>query len=46
VYHRHPLGDKNGNHREVCIEKMVFNKDGTIQPVTMTFDGVTPKTLR
>jgi Beta-xylosidase len=46
VYHRHPLGDTNGNHRVVSIDKMVFNKDGTIQPVKMTFDGVTPKTLR
>jgi hypothetical protein len=40
VYHRRPLGTKNGNHREVCIDTMRFNADGTIQPVTITFDGV------
>jgi hypothetical protein len=40
VYHRRPLGTKNGNHREVCIDEMRFNPDGTIQPVTITFEGV------
>lgn len=40
VYHRRPLGTKNGNHREVCIDEMAFNPDGTIKPVTITFDGV------
>lgn len=40
VYHRRPLGDTNGNHREVCIDEMHFNKDGTIQPVKITFEGV------
>jgi hypothetical protein len=40
VYHRRPLGTKNGNHREVCIDAMHFNTDGTIQPVTITFEGV------
>jgi beta-xylosidase len=45
VYHRHPLGDRNGNHREVCIDTMQFNKDGTIQPVKITLEGVKAKTL-
>ncbi len=40
VYHRRPLGDRNGNHREVCIDEMRFNTDGTIQPVKITFEGV------
>ena len=40
VYHRRPLGDKNGNHRETCMDKLVFNPDGTIQPVKVTFEGV------
>ena len=40
VYHRRPLGDRNGNHREVCIDEMRFNPDGTIQPVKITFEGV------
>ena len=45
VYHRRPLGTKNGNHREVCIDEMRFNPDGTIQPVKITFDGVKAKVL-
>ena len=40
IYHRHPLGDKNGNHREVCIEHLIFEKDGTIRPVKLTTQGV------
>jgi beta-xylosidase len=40
VYHRRPLDDKNGHHREMAIEKMVFEKDGTIRPVVMTSEGV------
>lgn len=40
VYHRRPLGDNNGHHREVCIDRMYFNDDGTIRPVEITFEGV------
>jgi hypothetical protein len=40
VYHRRPLGTTNGNHREVCIDAMRFNPDGTIRPVIITFEGV------
>ena len=45
VYHRRPLGTKDGNHREVCIDEMRFNSDGTIQPVTITFEGVKARAL-
>ena len=45
VYHRRPLGTKNGNHREVCIDELRFNPDGTIQPVTITFEGVKARAL-
>ena len=45
VYHRHPLGDTDGNHRVVCIDEMKFDKDGYIQPVTITFEGVKAHTL-
>jgi hypothetical protein len=45
VYHRRPLGDRNGNHREVCIDTMRFNPDGTIQPVKITFEGVKARKL-
>lgn len=40
VYHRRPLHTTNGNHREVCIDRMYFNEDGTIKPVEITFEGV------
>ena len=45
VYHRRPLGDTNGNHRETCMDKLVFNPDGTIQPVKVTFEGVGKRKL-
>jgi len=45
VYHRRPLGTKNGNHREVCIDEMHFNPDGTIRPVRITFEGVRARRL-
>jgi beta-xylosidase len=45
VYHRHPLGDTNGNHREVCIDRMEFDADGKIVPVKMTREGVPAHTL-
>lgn len=46
VYHRRPLGTTNGNHREVCIDEMRFNPDGTIAPVRITFEGVKAHPLR
>ncbi len=45
-YHRHPLGDKDGNHRETCVERMEFNPDGTIKPVKITFEGVAPQKVK
>ena len=45
VYHRRPLHTKNGNHRQVCIDSMYFNSDGTIKPIKMTFEGVRRRTL-
>ncbi|MFG6412151.1 MAG: glycoside hydrolase family 43 protein, partial [Bacteroides acidifaciens] len=30
VYHRHPLGDTDGNHRVTCIDRMYFSQDGSI----------------
>jgi hypothetical protein len=35
VYHRRPLSETDGNHRQVAYDRMYFNADGTIQPVTM-----------
>jgi beta-xylosidase len=40
VYHRRPLTETNGNHRETCIDVMSFDKDGLIKPVVITNEGV------
>ncbi|MBX3433806.1 MAG: glycoside hydrolase family 43 protein [Pirellulales bacterium] len=45
VYHRRPLGDRDGNHREVCIDRMEFAPDGSIKPVKITFEGVPARPL-
>jgi len=43
VYHRFPypdgikMGDAAGFHREVCLDKLEFNEDGTIKQVVPTF---------
>jgi beta-xylosidase len=40
VYHRRPLGERDANHRVVCIDDMRFDDKGLIVPVTITKDGV------
>ncbi len=40
VYHRRPLGETDANHRVVCIDKMEFDANGLIRPVTITKEGV------
>lgn len=45
VYHRRPLTETDRNHRVVCIDKMIFNEDGTIKPVEISFDGVDARKL-
>jgi beta-xylosidase len=45
VYHRRPLGEKDGNHRVTCIDRMEFDGQGLILPVKITFEGVTAKPL-
>ncbi|MCD7937419.1 MAG: family 43 glycosylhydrolase [Tannerellaceae bacterium] len=45
VYHRinkNYLNDGPGYHREVCIDKMEFNADGTIKKVIPTHEGIQP----
>ncbi len=48
TYHRfsYPTGIKMGRaggfHREVCIDKLEFNEDGTIKQVTPTHEGIKP----
>ena len=46
IYHRHPLGSSDGNHRVVCIERMYFDPDGKILPVKITFEGVPASKLK
>ncbi|MBR4293506.1 MAG: arabinan endo-1,5-alpha-L-arabinosidase, partial [Bacteroidaceae bacterium] len=46
VYHRRPLGETNGNYRVTCIDKMTFDKNGRINPVRMTFQGVEPSPIK
>ena len=35
TYHRRPLSETDGNHRESCYERMYFNEDGTIREIEM-----------
>jgi len=46
VYHRRPLGDTDGNHRVTCIDQLIFDKDGSIKPVKISFEGVAAQTLK
>ena len=39
-YHRRPIPNEGRDHREVCVDQMYFNSDGTIKPVIMTREGV------
>lgn len=45
VYHRRPLGETDRDHRVVCIDRMEFDAEGLIKPVTITFEGVGPVPL-
>jgi len=40
VYHRRPLGERDGNHRVTCIDRMEFDEQGHIKPVKITSEGV------
>lgn len=49
VYHRFTrprgitmIGDSAGYFREVCIDKLEFNADGTIKPIVPTVEGIQP----
>jgi len=46
VYHRRPLTETDGNHRVMCIDKMYFDKDGMIQPVKITNEGVAAREIK
>ncbi len=41
VYHRHDNPHSNrGFHRQICVDKMEFTKDGRILPIKPTHDGI------
>jgi beta-xylosidase len=46
IYHRRPLGETDGNHRVVCIDKMYFDADGFIKPVKITNEGVEARKIK
>ncbi len=46
VYHRRPLGQKDRNSREVCIDIMEFDENGFIKPVVITREGVPAQKIR
>ena len=51
IYHRFnrpkgiTMGDAAGYNREVCIDKLFFNEDGSIQQVKPTLKGITTPAL-
>lgn len=45
AYHRRPLDTDRGEHRQVAVDRMFFNADGTIRPVVMTREGVAPRPI-
>jgi beta-xylosidase len=49
VYHRinkNFIHHESGIHREVCIDKMTFDKQGRIIPVTPTLNGPAPLIIK
>jgi beta-xylosidase len=46
VYHRRPLGETHPDHRVTCIDVMRFDKNGFIQPVKITKEGVDKTKVR
>ncbi|GMK46793.1 hypothetical protein PghCCS26_39220 [Paenibacillus glycanilyticus] len=46
VYHRRPLEETDANHRVTCIDRMIFNEDGTIAPVKLTFEEASERVLK
>jgi hypothetical protein len=46
VYHRRPLGERDGNSRVTCIDRMEFDEDGLIKPIRITHEGVPARRLK
>ena len=45
IYHRRPLTETDGNHRETCIDRLYFDEKGAIKPVKITVEGVKARPL-
>lgn len=46
VYHRHDIPKAiHGFNRQVCIDELFFNEDGTIAQVVPTHDGILPSSF-
>lgn len=45
-YHRRPLSETDANARVVCLDELVFEKDGRIRPIRQTFEGVAAHPIR
>jgi beta-xylosidase len=45
VYHRRPLGERDGNSRVTCIDRMEFDDRGLIKPIRITHEGVPARPL-
>jgi Glycosyl hydrolases family 43/Concanavalin A-like lectin/glucanases superfamily len=43
AYHRFGIPGGDGTHRETTIDKLTFNRDGTIAPVKPTLESVAPE---
>jgi len=41
AYHRFIIPGGDGYHREVCIDRLYFNSDGSVEVVTPTLAGIT-----
>jgi beta-xylosidase len=46
AYHRRPLQETDGNHRELALERLFFDEDGAIVPVKITLEGVPARTIK
>ena len=46
IYHRRPLTETDGNHRETCIDQLFFDDKGFIKPVKITKEGVRKDPLK
>jgi beta-xylosidase len=46
IYHRRPLSETDANHRVTCIDKLLFDDQGLIQPVKITKEGVPGRKLK